>query len=153
MAWPGFRPQRWHYLKRTAEAQVVRLEAPRIMASDTDPRACRVLEECVERHGLADAVCVACRDFLELDPRDLTEQPGLVTLNPPYGRRLGSRAQHAVLLQDIFKVLQEKYRGWKTILILPHTGGTIDVPFAAHVQHFFHGGLTVNVVVGKIPSG
>jgi putative N6-adenine-specific DNA methylase len=152
MAWPGFRPQRWRFLKRSVEAQVVRLEAPRIMASDADSRACRMLEECVERHGLADAVCVACRNFLELDPRDLTKQPGFVTLNPPYGRRLGNRAQHAMLLREIFQVLQEKYRGWKAVLIVPHTGGDIDVPFPAHVRRFFHGGLIVNVVVGKIPS-
>jgi hypothetical protein len=50
-------------------------------------------------------------------------------------------------------VLQEKYRGWKAVLIAPHTGGNIDVPFPAHVYHLFHGGLTVNVVIGEIPPG
>ena len=152
MAWPGFRPQRWSFLKRNADAQVIRLETPRIMAADNDPHACRALEECVGRYGLSDAVSVSCRNFFDIDPRDLTDQPGLITLNPPYGRRLGSRAQHAMLLRNVFQVLQEKYRGWKAVLIAPHTGGKIDVPFPAHVQHFFHGGLTVNVVVGEIPS-
>jgi putative N6-adenine-specific DNA methylase len=152
MAWPGFRPQRWNFLKRNADAQVIRLETPRIMASDNSPDACRALEECVRRQGLADAVGVSCRNFFDIDPRDLTDQPGLVALNPPYGRRLGNRAQHAMLLRNIIQVLHEKYRGWKTVLIAPPTGGKIDVPFPAHVQHFFHGGLTVNVVVGEIPS-
>jgi putative N6-adenine-specific DNA methylase len=152
MVWPGFRPQRWNFLKRNADEQVIRLETPRIMASDTDPHACRALEECVGRYGLGDAVCVSCRNFFDINPRDLTERPGLITLNPPYGQRLGNRAQHAKLLRNIFQVLQEKYRGWKAVLITPHTGGKIDVPFPANVYHFFHGGLTVNVVVGKIPS-
>ena len=152
MAWPGFRPAHWSFLKRNADAQVICLSTPRIMASDTNPHACRALEECVGRHGLADAVCVTCRDFFDIDPRDLTDRPGLIALNPPYGRRLGSRSQHAMLLRNVFQVLREKYRGWKAVLIAPHTGGKIDVPFPAHVQHFFHGGLTVNVVVGEIPS-
>ena len=152
MAWPGFRPPHWDFLKRTAAAQVIRLSTPRIMASDNDPDACRALEECVGRHGLADAVSVSCRDFFDIDPRDLTDRPGLIALNPPYGRRLGTRAQHAMLLRNVFQVLQEKYRGWKAVLIAPHTGGKIDVPFPAHVYHFFHGGLTVNVIVGEIPS-
>jgi putative N6-adenine-specific DNA methylase len=122
------------------------------MASDNDPDACRALEECVGQHGLADAVSVSCRDFFDIDPRDLADRPGLIALNPPYGRRLGTRAQHAMLLRNVFQVLQEKYRGWKAVLIAPHTGGKIDVPFPAHVYHFFHGGLTVNVIVGEIPS-
>lgn len=152
MAWPGFRPQHWSFLKRNADEQAICLETPRIMAADNDPHACRALEECVERHALSDAVSVSCRNFFDLDPRDLTDRPGLITLNPPYGRRLGNRAQHAMLLRDIFQVLQEKYRGWKAVLIAPRTGGKIDVPFPAQVQHFFHGGLAVNVVVGEIPS-
>jgi putative N6-adenine-specific DNA methylase len=152
MAWPGFRPAHWSFLKRKAAARVIRLSTPRILASDNDPHACRALEECVGRHGLADAVCVSCRDFFDIDPRDLTDRPGLIALNPPYGRRLGSRAQHSMLLRNVFQVLQEKYRGWKAILIAPHTDGKIDVPFPAHVYYFFHGGLTVNVVVGEIPA-
>ena len=60
--------------------------------------------------------------------------------------------RHAMLLRNVFQVLQEKYRGWKAVLIAPHTGGKIDVPFPAQVQHFCHGGLTVDVVVAEIPS-
>ena len=107
MAWPGFRPPHWDFLKRTADAQAIRLSTPRIMASDTNPLACQALEECVGRHGLADAVCVTCRDFFDIDPRDLTDRPGLIALNPPYGRRLGSRAQHAMLLRNVFQVLRK----------------------------------------------
>ena len=103
MAWPGFRPPHWDFLKRNAAAQVIRLSTPRIMASDNDPHACRALEECVGRHGLADAVCVSCRNFFDIDPRDLTDRPGLIALNPPYGRRLGNRAQHAMLCGMCFR--------------------------------------------------
>ena len=68
MAWPGFRPAHWDFLKRDADAQAVRLSTPRIMASDKDPAACRALEACVEQHALADAVSVSCRDFFDIDP-------------------------------------------------------------------------------------
>ena len=60
--------------------------------------------------------------------------------------------RHAMLLRNVFQVLQEKYRGWEAVLIAPHTGGKIGVSFPAQVYHFCHSGLTVDVVVGEIPS-
>jgi putative N6-adenine-specific DNA methylase len=150
MAWPAFRPQRWEFLKRRAGDQARCLEAPRIWASDLSRDACERLEQSIRRHDLADAVSVTCRDFFDLDPRKLSIQPGLVTLNPPYGRRLGGIARGAALLQDVLGVLAERYRGWRVLLIAPHAVRRRPLPFKAAEHRLAHGGVSIDVLCGRV---
>jgi putative N6-adenine-specific DNA methylase len=150
--WPGFRSQRWDHMRRKTAERFSALSIPRIFASDLDPEACRALEESLRTHGLSDAVAVAPRDFFELVPRDLTDQPGLVVINPPYGRRLGKAAEGRELMRAIIARIREHYQGWKFILVapagrdLPATGSSVEV------YPVFHGGLSVNVIVGNVMS-
>jgi putative N6-adenine-specific DNA methylase len=152
MAWPAFRPHRWEFLKRRAGGHARSLEAPRIWASDIRRDACERLEQSLRLHDLADAVTVACRDFFELDPRGLGLRPGLVALNPPYGKRLGSRTRGAERLQNVLEVLTERYRGWNLLLIAPHTGRQRHFPFNSTVHRLVHGGLSIDVICGRIPA-
>jgi putative N6-adenine-specific DNA methylase len=148
--WPGFRPQRWDHLRRKATETFVALSSPRIFASDLDPAACSVLEDGLRAHDLSDAVAVSCRDFFELAPRELTDRPGVVVINPPYGRRLGSAAESRELFRAVIARIREHYHGWKFILVapagrdLPATGSPVEL------YPFFHGGLSVNVMVGSV---
>ncbi|RPJ75858.1 MAG: hypothetical protein EHM15_02940 [Desulfobacteraceae bacterium] len=152
MNWPAFRPRRWEFLKQRAGAHTRSLETPIIRASDHDPRACERLESCVRTHGLADAVSVSCRDFFELDPRGMGWPPGLIALNPPYGRRLGGRGRSLGQLADILGVLAERYRGWKVLLLAPHTPRTRRLPFAAEVHRLMHGGIEIDLICSRIPE-
>jgi len=148
--WPGFRAQRWEYLRRKAAERFAALRTPRIFASDIDPEACSALEEGLRTRGLSDAVAVACRDFFDLVPQDLTDRPGVVVVNPPYGRRLGRAAESRELIRAVIARFREHYRGWKFILVapagrdLPETGSPVEV------YRVFHGGLSVNVMVGRV---
>lgn len=152
MDWPAFRPKRWEFLKRRAGDQTCCLEVPRIWASDLSREACERLERSIHQHDLADAVSVACRDFFDLDPRKLGIPPGLVALNPPYGRRLGSPARGVDLLPDVLGVLAERYRGWRVLLIAPHTGRRRPLPFKAAEHRLAHGGLRIDVLCGRLPA-
>jgi putative N6-adenine-specific DNA methylase len=148
--WPGFRPQRWHYLRRKAAERTAALSSPRIFASDLDPGACRALEDTLGTHGLSDAVAVACRDFFELVPRDMSDRPGVVVVNPPYGRRLGSAAESRELMAAIIARIREHYSGWRFILVAP-AGRQLPAPgFPVERHPFFHGGLRVDVMVGRV---
>ncbi|MBW1842560.1 MAG: hypothetical protein JRI75_12335, partial [Deltaproteobacteria bacterium] len=93
MQWPSFQPKRWQHMKQAAEKKIVRKNTPFIFASDRDDRAVCELEDSVTQHGLSGIVAVSTRDFFDLSPTELTNRPGLVTLNPPFGRRLGSRRE------------------------------------------------------------
>jgi putative N6-adenine-specific DNA methylase len=150
MGWPGFRPRRWDHLRRKASEAFTVLSSPRIFASDIDPAACSALEDSLRTHGLSDAASVACRNFFELDPRDVSERPGVVVINPPYGRRLGTASKSRELTRAIIARIREHYPGWAFILVAP---ADRELPLAGipvEVYPFFHGGLSVNVVVGRV---
>ncbi len=150
--WPGFRAARWEHIRRKAAEHILNLDSPRIFASDIDPAACRQLDECVRRCSLNDAVSVAGRDFFELDPRDVTDRPGLVALNPPYGRRLGKASESRALVRAIIARIRSRYAGWQFILVVPAGVGLPDIGSPVQAHSFIHGGLKVNVVVGKVPA-
>lgn len=148
--WPGFRPRSWDHIRSKTEKTFTVLPAPRIFASDIDPEACSALDASLRTHGLSDAASVACRDFFELDPRAISDRPGVVVINPPYGRRLGKTSESLELTRAIIARIREHYAGWAFILLAP-VGR--DLPLAGlpvEVYPFFHGGLSVNVVVGRV---
>jgi putative N6-adenine-specific DNA methylase len=150
--WPGFRATRWDYIRHQAADQALRLDHPVIFASDIDPEACHRLDDCLERCGLRDAVSVVCRDFFELDPRDFTDRPGLVALNPPYGRRMGSASESRDLIRALVARIRRRYAGWKVILVVPTGRRLPDLGTPVQAYPFQHGGLKVNVVVGTVSS-
>lgn len=152
MSWPGFRAKRWDYLRRQPAGGIRELRRPIIFASDIDPQACRRLGECLQRCSLDDAAAVACRDFFELDPREVADRPGLVALNPPYGHRIGKTTESRKLVQAAVARLQSHYRGWTFVLMVPAGRGRLELGSPVRAFPFVHGGLQVHLVIGKVPS-
>ena len=152
MEWPSFQPKRWEYMKQTAEKKIVRTNTPFIFASDRDHRVVCELEESITRHGISNIVSVSNRDFFDLLPTELTNRPGLVTLNPPFGRRMGSQRESEALFLSICERLKKEYKGWKFILISlnPRLAGM--VPFRSTTHMLPHGGLKIALMTGRIPG-
>ena len=150
MQWPSYRAKRYGYLKRQSEDHILQLEKPLIFASDRDPEACRQLENCTQKFGLTDAVSIINRDFFEVAPDDFADRPGVVTINPPYGRRIGTPRDSMKLYRAVYKRLAKKYKGWKLVLIVPHKKMAADVPFKVKSIPFRHGGLKPVFMIGKI---
>jgi putative N6-adenine-specific DNA methylase len=151
-AWPAFRPQRWAYLRRTAGERIATLGRPGIFASDIDSDACRALGDCIEEHRLTDAVQVQTTDFFGLDPTDLpVPGPGLVVINPPYGRRLGTPSEGRRLVQSILARLHERFAGWRFVLVAPASVRPAGLPPGTAVHAVSHGGLNVQFWIGRMP--
>jgi putative N6-adenine-specific DNA methylase len=152
MQWPSFQPKRWQHMKQAAEKKIVRTNTPFIFASDRDDRAVCELEDSVTQHGLSGIVAVSTRDFFDLSPTELTNRPGLVTLNPPFGRRLGLRRESEALFLSVCERLKKEYKGWKFVLISlnPRLAGMI--PFRSTTHLLPHGGLKVALMTGRIPG-
>jgi putative N6-adenine-specific DNA methylase len=150
MGWPSFRRQRWTYIRRQAESHFVQPDRPLIFASDTDPGACRKLERCVQKHDLTDAVQVHQYDFFDIDPRKLTEQTGIICINPPYGRRLGGRQESEKFFVAICDKLKHAYRGWKLVLLAPNRKIAKTVPLEVESYPILHGGLKLALLIGTI---
>ncbi|MEJ5358377.1 MAG: hypothetical protein WHT06_06840 [Desulfobacterales bacterium] len=148
--WPAFRPPAWEHLRRQASRGFRTLEAPRIFASDRDPEACRLLAESLEAGGMGDAVEVACRDFFALDPAEVSAAPGILVLNPPYGRRLGGGAQARDLLRAVVARLRERYAGWRVALFAPRAWAAEIDPLGLVRHDVVHGGLKVGIFYGAV---
>lgn len=151
MGWPSFAPRRWEHLRRTSEAILPAPPDRRIFASDMDPGVCRSLQHNIEETGLADRIAVACRDFFAFRPEEVTLQPGLVALNPPYGRRLGTRRQGRAFFRSVCRRLGEAYGGWKVVLVAPEAEWADDIPFPVSRHPISHGGLRPTLTFGTVP--
>lgn len=150
MCWPSFQPKRWAYLKRQSEKQVINLTKPMIRASDADPSACLRLEECIAEFNLSDAITIDHKDFFDLLPTELAIQMGFVAINPPYGRRIGSKRESEQLFKAICSRLNQHYKGWRLVLIVPHKKLAKHIPFELREYPLSHGGLKLRLMVGRI---
>ncbi len=148
--WPSYLAKRWDYIRRQAKSGFVQPEQPMIFASDTDSDACQKIEDCVEEYSLSDAVRVYQKDFFDLTPRELTDQMGVICINPPYGRRLGQKHDSQKIFYAICDKLKSDYCGWKLVLIAPSRKLAGTVPFATEAYPIVHGGLKLTLLVGKI---
>ena len=148
--WPSYLVKRWDYIKRQAQSGFVQPKRPIIFASDTDPDACQRLKDCVEKFNLSDAASVYQKDFFDLAPRELTDQTGVICINPPYGRRMGQKHDSQKKFHAICAKLKSDYGGWKLVLIAPNRKLAGSVPFAAEAYPILHGGLKLTLLIGKI---
>jgi putative N6-adenine-specific DNA methylase len=150
MGWPSYRPKRWEYLKRQAEGQFAQAAKPHIFASDKDPNICSRLEQCIIQNGLSDVIQVISKNFFDSAPHAITDQAGVVTINPPYGLRIGTHPESKKLFRAICDKLQADYKTWRLVLIAPSEKLADGVPFNLRTYPLFHGGLKLVLMVGRI---
>ncbi len=150
MEWPSFRPAHWEYLKNRCEINFSSQQSPLIFASDNDPVACDHLDKCLRQNHLTGAIKVFHQNFFDFLPKDLTDQTGLVAINPPYGRRLETRPKSNQLFTKICTRLKREYKGWKLILISPGKELAQKVPFKLAKYPISHGGTKPVMMIGAI---
>lgn len=150
MGWPAFREEQWAFLKAEARAQVRGVDQPLIFASDIDTGACESLAGMIVGNDLADAVSVVQKDFFQCEADHYGGGPGLVTINPPYGIRIGSAKQAGDLFDGICRHLADAFKGWGVALIAPHRDLARRLPFPARRLPLLHGGLRLTLIVGTI---
>lgn len=148
--WPAFRPARWHYLRQQFAALSGPKHRAQVIAADVDSDACLALEECISRFELSSVVKVINSDFFELSAQSVGKGPGLLAINPPYGRRLGSAVQSDRLFNQIVEKLHADYRNWKFCLIVPRRKLLQSIPFKFKYRRISHGGLKIYLTHGRI---
>ncbi len=150
MRWPSYQHQRWTYLKHESQKKWLASKTHLIYASDKDPEACRNLQRCLQRFSLDDTVAVSNTDFFNLDRRQIPSQKGIVAINPPYGRRIGTRSKSERLISKICDQLQASFNGWRVILFVPGQPSAHNVPFRLKKYPYRHGGLKLKLMIGII---
>lgn len=150
MGWPSFLPGRWDHLRREAASTRRGSEGPSVFASDLSRPACELLDRTIRRGGLSDVVEVAVRDFFDFAPSRLTREKGTLSLNPPYGRRLGTAHESNALFREICRKLLADYRGWRLALIAPRRDLAERVPVSGRPLSFQHGGERRWLMTGRV---
>jgi putative N6-adenine-specific DNA methylase len=157
MDWPAFMPLRWKHIHRELKKQITPIPEPVIFASDIDPENSRKLNIVVEKYNLSETINVFSSDFFDLQPRNINlnigrmgKQQGLIILNPPYGRRLGSKDSSDKMFEQIYKKLKKDFKGWKAAILFPDKKLLKKIPFKTKNYDFFHGGLQITLATGRI---
>ncbi len=149
--WPSFQTARWEHMRQQTRKEWRIPEIPVIFASDRDRSACEALGKNLVQSGLDKAVQVNCQDFFDVLPKDITEHQGMVSINPPYGIRIGTRRESGQLFYAICRHLEAHYKGWKIAMIAPDRTLALNIPFAAVNAHpIRHGGLNLTLLAGRI---
>ncbi len=118
--WPEFDQSLWEELKNKARAREKPAPAhPFIFAGDASPKALSATRENLQAAGLAPWVKTFRSEIRDLFPP--TSTPGVLITDPPYGKRLFLKDREA-FYRSWGKILRERFRGWRLLLIFPETG-------------------------------
>ena len=152
--WPAFSAPTFEHIKKARLEQSTTFEAPQIISTDRDQKVLESLSGRLSGLGLDDAVFVGRADFLSLDPRRFTDEKGVVVLNPPYGKRMGTVESARTFLAEAGERLGKLWAGFGLGIITPHEDILAKMPWThgLSVKHVFHGGLKVAVIFGRIPE-
>jgi putative N6-adenine-specific DNA methylase len=110
----------------------------RLYGSDRDSGAIRMARANAERAGVANVIDFGLHGVSELHRPE--GAPGLVTVNPPYGARIGERKLLYAVYGALGKTLLERFSGWRVGIVtsdaaLAHTTGLPFLPTGAPVSH------------------
>ena len=149
-AWPCHRAAAWNHLKRQAQEQALPAPSAPILGRDLNPKAVALARGNAELAGMEQGMELATADFFSAAP---PAGPGLLVMNPPYGKRLGSVRQAQDLARRMGQRLARGYPGWRcgVVLYLPEWAELLGLQDTAAITAPF-GGLHVTLLSGTVPS-
>jgi len=120
LGWRGHDAALWSDLlgeaKQRAESGLRKLPAV-FFGYDNDPRVLTEAKKNAQGAGVAGFVQLARQDIDHLHRPAETTSPGLVICNPPYGERLGERAELPQLYHKLGERLRGEFTGWRAAII------------------------------------
>lgn len=149
-SWPCHREAAWNYLKRQAVEQALSQPPALIMGRDSNASAVALARNNAELAGVGQGLVLEKGDFFSAEP---PPGPGLVVMNPPYGKRLGSVRQAQEIARRLGQHLAEAYPGWRcgVVLYLPEWVELLGLKDTSLVTAPF-GGLKVTLLSGTVPQ-
>lgn len=114
--WKGHQRDAWERLLREAKVRAHASAGKPLMlhGSDSDSRAVQSARKSLERASLMVPVRVV--DALEVAP---PAPEGTIVVNPPYGERLGTSSELAVLYGRFGDALKARFGGWSAHVLAP----------------------------------
>jgi len=148
--WPVTPRELWSDLTGSHEALTPM--RPQLWGADRDPGAIRAARDNAKRAGVAPHIqWTHCELGSFTAP---TEQPGLVIMNPPYGKRIGDPGKVQGLYKSLGRKLSSGFPGWRLAVVCPSRAlaGRL-APGLREQATFENGGIRVSFFTGMIPGG
>jgi 23S rRNA (guanine2445-N2)-methyltransferase / 23S rRNA (guanine2069-N7)-methyltransferase len=120
-AWRGHDADAWAELRREAHQRAqARAAGPRadVLAYDGDAEAVALARANVQRAGLGERIVLEVRPLRSWAP-GLAPAHGLLALNPPYGERLGDKADLRGLYGRLGRTLARCFPRWRAVVLAP----------------------------------
>jgi putative N6-adenine-specific DNA methylase len=152
MSWPAFREPHWCHLKKTAIKQFRPVPAATVFASDLDKNRLEILKKIIQQSNLSETIHVACQDFFTLNPQKITDKPGILVLNPPYGVRLRTPIKPKQFYENIRQKLLSEYCGWQVALLVKNQAVNRQFPKKLQRIAINHGGIDLELIYGVIKT-
>ena len=140
----------WNHILGQARQYVAERAPGPIMAGEKAKGGLVMARDNAQRAGVAADIAFEQKDFLQADT---PQGPGLMVMNPPYGKRLGSVQQAEATIAKIGAHLRENFKGWRcgVVLYKPHWAELLGLKdqrsFSAP-----HGGINVTIVCGEVSA-
>jgi putative N6-adenine-specific DNA methylase len=148
MQWPAFREPQWRHLKQKAANDIRRINTPLIFASDQDFKRTTELKKISDKFELLHVIQVDNHDFFHLTPQEVTEKPGILVLNPPFGVRLSPNEKPKDFYLDIIRKLKKDYRHWQIAILVKDKAIVKQFPDNFRRYPLFHGGIDLALLIG-----
>jgi putative N6-adenine-specific DNA methylase len=147
--WPCFQEKTWNHLRRELHGQaLVRAPAP-ILALDEDAGALAVARKNAQRAGVDRDIRWQCADFFTFTPQAYQLPPGLLVLDPPYGKRLEGGGIE--LYERLGLHLRRFFQGWQIAILAPSK--TLAMSLKIPLVRFWplnHGGSPIIVALARL---
>ncbi|MGH8513192.1 MAG: bifunctional 23S rRNA (guanine(2069)-N(7))-methyltransferase RlmK/23S rRNA (guanine(2445)-N(2))-methyltransferase RlmL, partial [Gammaproteobacteria bacterium] len=121
LAWRGHDQALWERLQNEAQARKQEgiKNIPPIAGFDHDPRAVASARKNAQRAGIAGVTRFTRQELQVALPNAPT--PGLIVVNPPYGRRVGGDSELPRLYAEIGDALRRNFSGWDAAVFTQNT--------------------------------
>lgn len=148
-AWPSFQKKTWNHLRKEALSQAMTHSPARIVALDKDARALEIAQKNAKRAGVGQEIRWQLADFFAFKPQDHQLAPGLLVLDPPYGKRLEGAGTD--LYERLGLHLREYFQGWQTAVLAPGKAAAMSLKLP--LMRFWtikHGGNPILVAMARL---
>lgn len=146
--WPAFQEKTWTYLLRKAKQEALMQSPVPIIAVDRDPESIAVARQNAELAGADEDILWQQMDFFCFTPQAMNLSPGVLFLNPPYGKRL---AEAENLYERLGAHLHQFFQGWHVAIMAPDRAHAVRLRIkSARYWRIKHGGMPIVVVLAQL---